>query len=86
MDLASLCLNASYVYLELRNTRSENTVNLIGSVSISIMWLKLFYWMRIFKSYAAFIRMVEEIILSIKVFVVMMLMILFAFASVIIVL
>ena len=57
-DLASLCLNAAYVYLEIKNTRSENTVNLIGSISLALMWVKMFYFMRIFKSYAAFIRMV----------------------------
>lgn len=64
----------------------ENTVNIVGSFAVFIMWVKFFYWMRIFKSYAAFIRMVADQLKSIKVFVVMMSMCLLAFATVIIVL
>ena len=47
-----------YIFLEITNNRTENTINVIGSVSVFIMWVKMFYWMRIFKTYAAFIRMV----------------------------
>ena len=58
IDLVSLGLNAAYVIMEIQNTHTENQVNMIGSIAIAIMWVKMFYWMRIFKSYAAFIRMV----------------------------
>jgi hypothetical protein len=47
------------VFIELSNKFSENTVNLIGATSILIMWTKMFYWMRIEKQFAAFIRVVE---------------------------
>jgi hypothetical protein len=79
-------MNAGYVYLELTNVWPEYIVNIVGSIAIFIMWVKFFYWMRIFKSYAAFIRMVSDQLKSINVFVVMMSMCLLAFASVIIVL
>ena len=63
IDFASFTLNATYVGLDLtRGAESENVVNLIGSVAISVMWLKAFYWMRIFMPFAAFIRMVEEML------------------------
>lgn len=48
LDLTSLILNATYVYCELNNTISENSINLVGSIAIAIMWVKMFYWMRIF--------------------------------------
>lgn len=86
MDLASLALNITYVFCELNNAFSENTINLIGAVAIAIMWLKMFYWMRIFKPFAAFIRMVEAIVKSISVFSVMLVLVLLSFANIIMVL
>ena len=62
LDIISLVLNATYVYCELNNKLNENKINLIGSICVGIMWVKMFYWMRIFKSFAAFIRMVEAIV------------------------
>ena len=47
------------------------------------MWVKLFYWMRIFKPFSAFIRMITEIIKDIKVFLVMLIISLCAFANII---
>ena len=75
-----------YVFAELRNTFSENTINLIGAASIAIMWTKMFYWMRIGKSFAAFIRVVEQIVKSISVFTFMLIVVLAAFANCIMVL
>ena len=86
MDIASLVLNITYVFCELNNAFEENTINLIGATAVLIMWLKMFYWMRIFKPFAAFIRMVEAIVKSISVFSFMLLMVLAAFANCIMVL
>ena len=86
MDFSSLILNALYVYSELNNTFSENTINLLGAICIIIMWTKMFYWMRIFKPFAAFIRIVNAIVKHISVFSAMLLMVLIAFANCIMVL
>ena len=86
MDFSSLILNALYVYSELNNTFSENTINLLGAICIIIMWTKMFYWMRIFKPFAAFIRIVSAIVKHISVFSAMLLMVLIAFANCIMVL
>lgn len=86
MDFSSLILNAVYVYSELNNTFSENTINLLGAICIIIMWTKMFYWMRIFKPFAAFIRIVSAIVKHISVFSAMLLMVLIAFANCIMVL
>ena len=86
LDLTSLCLNILYVFARLRNIFSENTINLIGAASIAIMWTKMFYWMRILKPFAAFIRIVSAIVKHIGVFSAMLLMVVVAFANCIMVL
>ena len=86
MDFSSLILNALYVFAELRNSFSENTINLIGAICIIIMWTKMFYWMRILKPFAAFIRIVTAIVKHIGVFSAMLLLVLIAFANCIMVL
>ena len=86
MDLTSLILNALYVYSEMRNSFSENTINLIGAICMIIMWTKMFYWMRLLKPFAAFIRVVSAIVKHIGVFSAMLLMVVVAFANCIMVL
>jgi hypothetical protein len=86
MDVASLTLNATYIVCELNQYLDENTINLIGSIAVGIMWLKMFYWMRIFMPFAAFIRTVQEIITRIAVFTIMLMMVLFGFANCVVVL
>jgi len=46
----------------------------------------MFYWMRLFKPFSAFIRMISEIIKDIKVFLVMLMITICAFANIIFVL
>jgi len=58
----------------------------VASVALFLMWFKLFYWMRLFKSFSAFIRMIAEIMKDIQVFLVMLIIALGAFANVIYVL
>lgn len=86
LDLTSLILNITYVFCELNNRLDENKINMIGSIAVGLMWIKMFYWMRIFKPFAAFIRMVEAIMNSISVFTIMLLLVLLAFANCIMVL
>jgi len=58
------------------------SANLIGCVAILLIWTKLFYWMRLFESFAAFIRMIQEMIVSSGVFFFMLLLLWVAFANV----
>ena len=57
-----------------------------GSIAVFMMWFKLFYWMRLFKPFSAFIRMITEIIKDIQVFLVMLIIALGAFANIIFIL
>jgi hypothetical protein len=86
IDISSLFINFFYVTGEVFNTTSHHNLQIIGSVAVFIMWVKLFYWMRLFKPFSAFIRMITEIIKDIQVFLVMLIIALGAFANIIFVL
>ena len=86
IDLGSLAINACYVFGEVTNSYSHSSLQLIASVALLLMWFKLFYWMRLFKPFSAFIRMITEIIKDIRVFLVMLVISLAAFANIIFVL
>ena len=62
IDFCSLGLNAFYIYGEVTNEISHYNLQIVGSVAVFIMWIKLFYWMRLFKPFSAFIRMITEIL------------------------
>lgn len=53
----------------------------MGAIALIIMWAKMFYWMRILKPFAAFIRVVTSIVRHIGVFSAMLIMVLVAFAN-----
>jgi hypothetical protein len=86
VDLMSLGLNAVYVYGEVTNGIHPATLQVIASIALLCMWFKLFYWMRLFKPFSAFIRMISEIVKDIQVFLVMLIISLLAFANIIFVL
>lgn len=86
IDLSSLVINAVYVGGEVTNNIAHENLQILGCIAVFLMWIKLFYWMRLFKSFSAFIRMITEIISDIKVFLVMLLIALGAFTNVIYVL
>jgi len=86
MDFTSLVACAGYVFCECTNALSENQLNIMGSIAVLLLWLKLFYWMRLFKQFSAFIRIISEIIKDIQVFSAMLFLCLAAFANCIIVL
>mmetsp|Transcript_220 Transcript_220/g.321 ORF Transcript_220/g.321 Transcript_220/m.321 type:complete len:252 (-) Transcript_220:468-1223(-) len=86
IDISSLGINAFYVYAEITNFFPGPELQVIASVACLLMWVKMFYWMRLFQPFSAFIRMITEIIKDVKVFLVMLLISLFAFANIIFVL
>lgn len=86
LDLTSLCLCLAYVVLELVSGNVGNNVNVLGSFACLLLWVKLFYWMRLFKPFSAFIRIITEIIFDIRVFSVMLFLCLAAFANVLMIL
>lgn len=86
MDLFSLLFTAVFVMLDVTNAVSVSTNNVVGSVAVLLLWMKLFYWLRIYKQFSSFIRMISEIVYDIRIFTVMLVLCLAAFANCIIVL
>ena len=86
IDLTSLGLNAVYIWGEITNGITYNYLQVIGSIAVMLMYFKLFYWMRLFKPFSAFIRMITEIIKDCQVFMIMLIISLMAFANIIFVL
>ena len=76
-----MILNVTYTYAEIKHLLSRETLNLMGAIALIIMWAKMFYWMRILKPFAAFIRVVTSIVRHIGVFSAMLIMVLIAFAN-----
>ena len=83
LDISSLVLNSVYVSGEVLNIIPHEDLQIYGAVAVFLMWIKLFYWMRLFKPFSAFIRMISEILKDIQVFMVMLIISLGAFANVI---
>jgi hypothetical protein len=75
-----------FVYLKVANKISPNPLNVLGSFAMVLLWFKLFYWLRLFKPFSAFIRIISEIIKDIQVFSAMLLLCLMAFANIVMIL
>ena len=86
IDCVSLVSCATYVGCLITNSLELEDLNLIGALAVMLLWVKLFYWMRLFRTFSAFVRVISEIVVDIKVFFAMLLLCLMAFANIIIVL
>jgi len=82
IDLSSLVLCALFVYFDFSVTISREANNILGAVAVLLLYIKLFYWLRIYKSFSAFIRMISEIVMDIKVFSIMLFLCLAGFANI----
>jgi len=80
IDLISLLLNLSVIILDLVNNNTMDS-NSVASVAILLMWVKLFYFLRIFNSTAHLIRMIIEIISDMRYFVIVLMLAVLAFGN-----
>ena len=55
---------------------------MVGSFAMLFMWVKMFYWLRLFKEYSAFIRMITASISDASIFLVVFLLSLIALANI----
>ena len=56
-------------------------MRLMGGIACFNMWIKMFYWMRVFSKTAHFVTLIGKTISDIKVFILMLTIILIAFAN-----
>lgn len=54
---------------------------IVGGTAVFTLWLKLLYFMRLFRPTAAFIRMIVEMLLDIRIFLLIFFIAIFAFAN-----
>lgn len=59
----------------------ERGLLVLGGAASFLLWLKLFYFLRLFKPTASFIRMIIEMLLDIKIFLLIFFTGIFAFAT-----
>jgi len=87
-DLMSAIMNACYLIMINTCALTESTtyfsvgsVRTVGGLAAFLLWIKMFYWLRLFKSTAYFITLIFQTAKDIKPFMTLILLILFAFAN-----
>jgi len=63
-----------------KNSLNDNLL-IVGSLASFLIWIKLFYYLRIFRPTSSFIRMIVEMIKDIRVFLMIFFIGIFAFAN-----
>jgi len=58
-----------------------NAILVIGGLASFLVWIKLFYFLRIFRPTSSFIRMIVEMIKDIRIFLLIFFIAIFAFAN-----
>mmetsp|Transcript_102001 Transcript_102001/g.140935 ORF Transcript_102001/g.140935 Transcript_102001/m.140935 type:complete len:374 (+) Transcript_102001:574-1695(+) len=80
VDISSIILNITILVLQVMEQDAE-TIRQIASVAVFLLWVKMFYWMRLFGPTAAFLRMIIEIIRDSMQFIVMFFICIFMFSN-----
>jgi len=57
------------------------SIRTLGSISSFFMWIKVFYWMRLFKNSAIFVTLIVSTLSDLRTFLMVVLIILLAFAN-----
>ena len=73
IDLVSLVLNIAIIICDLSDIDSQDLTTLMG-IAVLFMWLKLFYFGRIFLSTAGIVRMILQITFDMRYFLVIFLL------------
>ena len=80
LDLSSVVLNTAVVIMEFSNAEFAQ-INRVSSVSVLILYFKIFYFLRIFFETGYLVRMIIEIVKDMRNFVLILLISVFAFAN-----
>lgn len=80
IDVVSSLLVIVFGLIDISGKGAE-VARIVGSVAIFLLWMKFFYFLRIFKPTSAFIRMITQIISDMSVFACIYLLAIFAFAN-----
>jgi len=64
----SSVLVSAFIILNLLGYTKDYNLYILGGLGVFCLWLKLFYFMRMVNSTAAFVRMIVEMFLDIRIF------------------
>lgn len=87
IDMSSWALNFSFMSMfflcvVLREEYFQREVILtIGSWGMFLMWIKVFYWFRLFSSYAYYVRLIMQTIFDSRKFMILVVIILISFGN-----
>jgi hypothetical protein len=87
IESCSLLLNLTFLILlnidvlANKTIHKVDTIRTIGAIGCWFMWIKVFYWMRLFKATAHFITLIFTTIYDVRIFTLMLLIIIIAFAN-----
>jgi hypothetical protein len=87
LDVLSTCLNFAFTTMLMINIGFETNylskfmLRSIGGVASFCMWIKVFYWMRLFAFTAHYVTLITETVKDVRTFFVMIIIIMTAFAN-----
>jgi hypothetical protein len=87
IDAMSLSTNTVFLTMCTFNFSFENEyfdvemVRTTGAFSCFLMWIKVFYWMRLFSSLAYYVKLIQQTLSDAMPFMLMVVIIVFAFAN-----
>lgn len=81
LDLASSGLMLVFSFTDMLSVNWGSTNYLIGALAVFFLWLKLFYFFRLFKNLSFFVRMIIEMFFDIRFFLLVFFCAIFAFGN-----
>jgi len=81
LDLASSLLVITFGIIVFGYFKAGKAALVIAGLTCFLLWLKLFYYMRLFKPTSSFIRMIIEMFKDIRIFILIFIIAIFAFAN-----
>ena len=88
IDIISITLNAVFltmcttcIFTQSNDTFSMDNVRSVGGFACFFMWIKVFYWMRLFASLAYYVKLIMQTISDSMPFMTMVAIIIFAFGN-----
>ena len=75
MATGSYCILTEHLYFKV------STIYSFGSFACFFMWIKVFYWMRLFKELAYYVKLIQQTLYDSLPFMVMVAIIILAFGN-----
>lgn len=59
LDFVSFCLNLAVIIMDVEDVAFDKTVA-VASIAVGLMWIKLFYYMRMFSLFQTYVRLIIQ--------------------------